>query len=48
MSFKDGFIKVTGGKVYYQMHDTNTGKTPVIVLHGGPGSSHYSLQGFVF
>ncbi|QOR64624.1 proline iminopeptidase-family hydrolase [Cytobacillus suaedae] len=45
MTLKEGFIEVTGGKVYYQMHDTNTGKTPVIVLHGGPGSSHYSLQG---
>ncbi|WP_088043388.1 proline iminopeptidase-family hydrolase [Bacillus sp. EAC] len=45
MTVKEGFIDVTGGKVWYQVHDTNTKSTPVIVLHGGPGSSHYSLQG---
>lgn len=45
MSVKEGFIKVTGGEVWYQIHDKGTGKTPVIILHGGPGSSHYSLQG---
>lgn len=45
MNIKEGFIEVTGGKVYYQMHDNGTGNTPVIILHGGPGSSHYSLQG---
>jgi proline iminopeptidase len=42
---KEGFVEVTGGKVWYQLHDQGTKKTPVIVLHGGPGSSHYSLQG---
>jgi proline iminopeptidase len=45
MSIKEGFIGVTGGKVWYQLHDNHTKKTPVIVLHGGPGSSHYSIQG---
>lgn len=45
MTIKEGFIEVTGGKVWYQVHDTNTKRTPVIVLHGGPGSSHYSMQG---
>ncbi|GGI13007.1 proline iminopeptidase-family hydrolase [Gottfriedia solisilvae] len=45
MSIKEGFIDVTGGKVWYQIHEKNTNSTPVIVLHGGPGSSHYSLQG---
>lgn len=45
MAIKEGFIDVTGGKVWYQVHDTNTNRTPVIVLHGGPGSSHYSMQG---
>ncbi|RKQ34668.1 proline iminopeptidase-family hydrolase [Oceanobacillus halophilus] len=45
MSVRDGFIEVTGGRVWYQMHDNGTEKTPVIILHGGPGSSHYSLQG---
>lgn len=40
----EGLIEVTGGKVYYQKYDTGTGRTPVIVLHGGPGSSCYSLE----
>ncbi|MBE4908469.1 proline iminopeptidase-family hydrolase [Bacillus luteolus] len=45
MNLKEGMIEVTGGKVFYQLHDNGTENTPVIVLHGGPGSSHYSLQG---
>ncbi len=45
MNLREGMIEVTGGKVFYQLHDNGTGNTPVIVLHGGPGSSHYSLQG---
>lgn len=45
MSVQEGFIEVTGGKVWYQKHDNDTNKTPVIILHGGPGSSHYSMQG---
>ncbi|WHY75186.1 proline-specific peptidase family protein [Neobacillus sp. WH10] len=42
---KEGFIDVTGGRVWYQIFDENGGGTPVIILHGGPGSSSYSLQG---
>ncbi|WP_085991297.1 proline iminopeptidase-family hydrolase [Oceanobacillus senegalensis] len=45
MSVQEGFIEVTGGKVWYQIHGDYLNKAPVIVLHGGPGSSHYSLQG---
>lgn len=45
MSVQKGVVEVTGGKVWYQKHDLDTNKTPVIVLHGGPGSSHYSMQG---
>lgn len=45
MSMKEGFVEVTGGKVWYQIHDIGAKNTPVIILHGGPGSSHYSLQG---
>lgn len=45
MQSTEGFIDVTGGKVWYQKFDNNTGKTPVIILHGGPGSSHFVLQG---
>ncbi len=42
---QDGFIEVTGGKVGYQRFDDGGSGTPVIILHGGPGSSCYSLQG---
>lgn len=41
---KEGYIDVTGGKVWYQIFNKNAGGTPVIILHGGPGSSCYSLQ----
>lgn len=40
----EGYIDVTGGKVWYQKCDKNSGGTPVIILHGGPGSSCFSLQ----
>lgn len=45
MSVKEGFIEVVGGKLWYQIHENSNKQTPVIVLHGGPGSSHYSMQG---
>lgn len=35
----DGYISVTGGKVYYKKVG-NGEKTPVILLHGGPGGTH--------
>nr|pir prolyl aminopeptidase (EC 3.4.11.5) - Bacillus coagulans [Heyndrickxia coagulans] len=43
--YTEGFIDVTGGRVSFQKFDENGGGTPVIVLHGGPGSSCYSLLG---
>ncbi|MGF2614712.1 alpha/beta fold hydrolase [Rossellomorea vietnamensis] len=45
MSINEGYIEVTGGKVWYQIHNQESKNTPVIILHGGPGSSHYSMQG---
>ncbi len=44
MTITEGFIEVTGGKVWYQLHNKESENTPVIVLHGGPGSSHFSMQ----
>ncbi|MDP4084818.1 MAG: proline iminopeptidase-family hydrolase [Bacillota bacterium] len=41
----EGYIDVTGGKVWFQKFEQETENTPVIILHGGPGSSSYSLQG---
>jgi proline iminopeptidase len=42
---QEGYIEVTGGRVWFQLHNKNSSETPVIILHGGPGSSCYSLQG---
>lgn len=42
---EEGFVEVSGGRVWYQKYAKKTNATPVIVLHGGPGSSCYSLQG---
>lgn len=37
----EGFIKVTGGKVWYRVVGTGQG-SPLLLLHGGPGfTSHY-------
>ncbi|MBV7506622.1 proline iminopeptidase-family hydrolase [Bacillus sp. sid0103] len=42
---EEGYIDVTGGRVWYQLFNKHAEGTPVIILHGGPGSSCYSLQG---
>jgi len=39
----EGYIDVDGGKVWYRINGSGT-KTPVLVLHGGPGSSSYGLD----
>ena len=39
----EGFIDVTGGKVWYHIYG-DAGNMPVLVLHGGPGASCYSLE----
>ena len=45
MMHEEGYIEVTGGRVWYQIFNKNSAGTPVIILHGGPGSSSYSLEG---
>lgn len=40
---REGFIPVTGGKVWYRI--TGSGKgTPVLLIHGGPGSTSAYLK----
>lgn len=39
----EGFIEVTGGKVWYKIYGDGDG-TPLLTLHGGPGSSSFSMQ----
>ena len=41
---KEGFINVKGGKVWYRINGTGN-KTPLLLLHGGPGSSSLNLDG---
>lgn len=40
---REGFIEVTGGKVWYRINGTGS-KPPILLLHGGPGSSSYYLD----
>jgi proline iminopeptidase len=39
----EGFISVTGGRVWYQKVG-NDNKTPLLVLHGGPGIPHNYME----
>ena len=40
---KEGFIEVEGGKIWYRIVGEGD-KTPVVLLHGGPGSSSFYLE----
>ncbi|MEY4540244.1 MAG: proline iminopeptidase [Bacteroidota bacterium] len=40
---KEGFIEVKGGKIWYRI-DGEGDNTPVLLLHGGPGSSSFNLE----
>jgi proline iminopeptidase len=45
-----GFIAVNGGRIWYRLNGRRhfaQGKTPLLVLHGGPGSSHHYLLPFL-
>ncbi|MGV3487111.1 MAG: proline iminopeptidase-family hydrolase [Tuberibacillus sp.] len=39
----EGYVHVTGGKVYYKKVGTGS-KTPIILLHGGPGGTHVPMR----
>ncbi|WP_312115694.1 proline iminopeptidase-family hydrolase [Brevibacillus reuszeri] len=43
MKHKEGYIEVPGGKVWYSRVGDGE-KTPLIVLHGGPGNTHDPLK----
>jgi proline iminopeptidase len=40
----EGFIKVEGGKIWYKTVGANKKKTPILLLHGGPGHPGYYLS----
>lgn len=39
----EGFVNVTGGRIWYHRVGTGPG-TPLLLLHGGPGSASYYLK----
>jgi proline iminopeptidase len=39
----EGYIEVTGGKVWYKITGEGN-RTPVLILHGGPGATSYYLK----
>lgn len=43
MEAKEGFVEVTGGKVWYKIVGEGS-ETPLITLHGGPGYPHGYLE----
>jgi proline-specific peptidase len=45
MRTTDGYIDFKGYKTYYVIHgDMRSGETPLVILHGGPGYTHYYLD----
>lgn len=43
----EGFIEVTGGKIWYKILNPTAKTTPVIIVHGGPGSrSCNTIEGY--
>lgn len=45
---KEGYVNVTGGRVWYRMvgGDNRFARTPLLVVHGGPGIPHDYLEPF--
>ena len=41
---REGYIQVPGGRVWYHIAGANATKTPLLVLHGGPGGSSLYLR----
>ncbi|MCK9572779.1 MAG: proline iminopeptidase-family hydrolase [Candidatus Omnitrophica bacterium] len=41
---QEGYIKVTGGNIWYKICGSDKNKIPVIILHGGPAATHYYLE----
>lgn len=41
---KEGYIEVPGGKVWYKIVGSQSPKPPLLILHGGPGFTHDSLE----
>ncbi len=40
----EGYINVTGGRVWFRIVGAESAGTPLLVLHGGPGATHDYLE----
>jgi proline iminopeptidase len=40
----EGYVDVTGGRVWFRIDGADSTETPLLVLHGGPGASHDYLE----
>ncbi|MBL0388082.1 proline iminopeptidase-family hydrolase [Tumebacillus sp. ITR2] len=40
---REGYVEVTGGKIWYQVLGEGS-ETPLLTLHGGPGSTGFGLE----
>ena len=40
----EGFIDVDGGRIWYRVNGPTSRKTPLLLIHGGPGFSSYYLD----
>ena len=39
---QEAMVPVTGGRIYVRVNGALGGKPPILFIHGGPGSSHWS------
>jgi proline iminopeptidase len=43
----EGYVPVTGGKVWYQVVGEETGNPPLFTMHGGPGGTHNLMESYL-
>lgn len=44
MKLQEGFMPYLGHRTYYRIAGEATGRPPLLLLHGGPGSAHDSME----
>ncbi len=43
-NIQEGYINVSGGKIWYKIVRKDMPGIPLLVIHGGPGANHYYLE----
>ncbi len=43
-STQEGYVAVSGGKIWYKIVGKNKPGIPLLLIHGGPGASHHYLE----